>query len=69
MTKPPRYPAIAAWDREFAGGTRTPETFDWLWRAACAEDWAREYEAMGLPTIARSYRARARSIIQKAVGR
>jgi len=34
MTKPST-PALARWERELKAGTRTVETFDDLWRAAC----------------------------------
>lgn len=35
--------ALEEWWRELAAGTRTPHTYDELWRAACHEISAREY--------------------------
>jgi len=48
---------------------RTLETFDPLWRAACAEMSALEAAADGLPEMAAGYRAEARRIIRRAARR
>ena len=50
------YPALAAWRAELRTGSRTPTTFDPLWRAACAEAAAAESEGAGLSRLARSWR-------------
>jgi hypothetical protein len=62
-----RYPALAAWRRELAAGSRTTTTFDDLWRAACAEAWAEELAHT--PGIAASHRRIARAIIRRAARR
>lgn|GEM_PF-3278746 len=60
------YPALHAWRAELARGERTRSTFDHLWRAACAEQSALEFEQDGLPSIAEWFRADARRIICEA---
>jgi hypothetical protein len=62
----PTYPALAAWRAELAAGKRTATTFDDLWRAACAEQSAIEFEQDGLPGRAEKFRAEAREIIRQA---
>jgi len=59
-------PALDLWRRELAAGLRTPETFDPLWRAACAELNALEAVGAGLPETAAGYHAEARQIIARA---
>lgn len=66
MTSQTAYPALAAWRAELVRGRRTPTTFDDLWRAACAEQSAIEFEADRLPSIAEGFRAKARQIVLKA---
>lgn len=59
-------PALDAWRRELAARSRTPETFDPLWRAACAEMNAHEAAASGLVEAAVGYREEARRIVRRA---
>ena len=61
-----RFPALAAWGRELAAGTRTIHTFDVLWRAACAEITALELEGT-LPALAAAYRVEAAQVITRAL--
>lgn len=61
-----RSPALSAWRRELAAGLRTPLTFAPLWRAACAEMNAVEFEAAGLPELAASSRRDAERIVRAA---
>lgn len=60
-------PALEAWRQELADGTRTPNSFDPLWRAACAEMTALEADAAALPTLGATYRQYAQSIIAGAL--
>ena len=57
------YPALRQWQSELAAGSRTPTRFDPLWRAACAEADAREFEQEGLREIAVKCREDALRII------
>lgn len=57
-------PALDAWRRELRAGERTRETFDWLWRAACAESAALEFQR--IPELAYSYRRDAQRIVRDA---
>jgi hypothetical protein len=57
-------PALDAWRRELAAGTRTPYTFDPLWRAACEERNALEHAQF--PELAESFLAESRRIIRAA---
>ena len=58
-------PALATWRAELAARMRDAFTFDWLWRAACAEMWAAELEGL-VPELAASYRRKARQIVRDA---
>lgn len=58
--------ALGQWEREVRRSQRTPNTLDALWRAACAEREAIEWDALGFPAFAASCRARAQAIIQDA---
>lgn len=59
-------PALAAWRSELAAGKRAAWTFDPLWRAACAEMAALEFEADRLPRLAESCRRQAERIVRAA---
>lgn len=61
----PRYPALEAWWDELGQGVRTPTTSDALYRAACEEANAREFE--DLPELHRGFMAEARRVIEVAV--
>lgn len=61
-----KYPALAAWRLELQKGLRTTTTFDALWRAACREAMAAEYEQI-VPMISEHYRAEAVKILERAV--
>lgn len=63
LTRPRNTPALDAWRRELAAGTRTPTTFDWLWRAACEELNALEAPT---PALAASHLREAHSIVRAA---
>jgi hypothetical protein len=58
--------ALGAWYREMAAGQRSASTFDPLWRAACLETEAQEWESMGLASIGAKCRQEARVIIALA---
>ncbi len=59
------YPALDAWRAELAWGERTPTTLDALYRAACAEANAREFE--GIPALWRGFMEESRTIIAEAI--
>jgi len=61
-----RTPALDAWRRELAAGTRTHLTFDPLWRAAAEEMSGLEMLADRLPGIAEFHHVEARRIIRAA---
>lgn len=61
-----RYPALSAWRLELAKGERTDFSIDPLWRAACAEIAALEFEAAALPSLAASHRREAERIVRAA---
>lgn len=60
-----RHPALTAWRTELAAARRTEFTFDPLWRAACAEAWAAEFETT-FSSIVAGYRREAERIIRAA---
>ncbi len=60
-----RYPALEAWQEELREGKRTRETFDALWRAACTEANAREFE--NIPGLHQRLMSDARKIIEQAL--
>jgi hypothetical protein len=62
-----KYPALDAWHRELAAGERATETFDALWRAACCEANAREFES--IPRIHQAFMEDARQIVLEAAER
>lgn len=62
-----RTPSLDLWRRELAAKQRTTDTFDALWRAACAEVEALEFLGHGLPWNARTSQARAGRIVLDAL--
>jgi hypothetical protein len=60
------HPALTAWWAELAAGKRDKLTFDPLWRAACEEMTALEFDVAGLLEIAESRRREAERIIRNA---
>ncbi|MBI4420165.1 MAG: hypothetical protein HY560_05005 [Gemmatimonadetes bacterium] len=60
-------PALDAWRRELATGKRSATSFDWLWRAACAEAWALDYAQD--PQTAEGFLRDARRIVEDAARR
>ena len=66
MTQDRRFPALDLWHDELRAGVRTANTFDTLYRAACAEADAREFYGMRIPVLADHSIARAREIIRQA---
>jgi hypothetical protein len=58
--------ALRAWRRELAAGTRTRETFDSLWLAACATLEAREALSAGLSHVAARAYALARALVERS---
>ena len=61
-------PALDAWRAELARGERTRTTFDPLFRAACAEANAAEFQS-SIPELRRAFMAEARRIIEAAAER
>jgi len=59
------YPALEAWQRELREGKRTRATYDALWRAACTEANAREFES--IPGLHQRLMSDARKIIKQAL--
>ena len=59
-------PALDLWRRELAQGTRTHNTFDPLWQAACCEMNAHKAEADGFHDAARRDLRQARTILRAA---
>lgn len=57
-------PALDLWRKELLAGARTKRTFDALWRAACCEAAALEFQR--IPNLAAAYLEDARQIIRKA---
>ena len=57
-----RYPALAAWRDELRRGERTSTTFDALWRAACHQANAREFE--NIPELQARFLEDAQRIIR-----
>jgi len=64
-TGPLRTPSLDAWRAELREGKRGTDTFDPLWRAACAESWAIEYSPY--PAIAAKFCEDASRIMRKAL--
>jgi hypothetical protein len=60
-------PALDAWHAELAARERTRDTFDALWRAACAEAHALDFATF--PSIARGFRLDAARILRDAASR
>ena len=60
-----RYPALDAWHAELRRGERTRHTFDALWRAACTERTAQEFES--IPDLHRILMRDAKRIITDAI--
>lgn len=61
-----KYPALAAWHDELRRGVRTSTTLDALWRAACTEANAREFES-AIPALHAGLMADAWGIITTAL--
>jgi len=59
------FPALEAWRAELRRSERTRFTFDWLWRAACAEAWAEELVHLA-PDLAARFRKEAQRVVQEA---
>lgn len=68
MSLSERYPALGAWQAEVAAGERTLLTQDALWRAACAERNAAEFENF-VPELAEAYCEDARRILEAELRR
>ena len=60
-----KYPALSLLRRELAAGQRTRLTLDPLWRAACAEASAAEFEA--IPELHDRFMEDARRVIEDAL--
>ena len=67
--EPRRYPFLERWHAELAAGTRSPTTFDWLWRAAARERLAHEHFALGYYLVAGDFLAAARAAAVEGLGR
>ena len=55
--------ALKRWRQELAAGTRTRLTMDRLWKAACREAMAGDFDRLGLPAVADAIRREAAQII------
>ncbi|HEV8355679.1 MAG TPA: hypothetical protein VGQ17_02830 [Gemmatimonadales bacterium] len=64
-----RSPALRLWRAELAAGVRTTTTFDALWRGACLEIEAEEWDRDGLPERASKLRKLAAALIVAAAER
>ncbi len=67
MRRSRQCPALTAWRDELRRGLRTSTTYDPLWRSACAEMTALEFEQDRLPEIADRHRADAKEIVRQAI--
>lgn len=59
----PREGPLARWHRELRSGTRTKYQADTLWRAACREAMAGDFDKLGLTTTAKELRREASEMI------
>jgi hypothetical protein len=55
--------ALGQWHDEIARGIRTKYTTDALWRAACREKMAGDFERQGLPEIGQRLRREAAELL------
>lgn len=55
--------ALELWRRELAAGARTRRVMDTLWRAACREAMAIDFDRLGLHRVAENLRREAAAII------
>lgn len=62
-------PALRLWRSELRRGLRTRTDFDWLWRAACLEIEAEEFEHDKLLTLASERRRLAAALVLVAAER
>lgn len=69
MTPREQSPTLRLWQAELGTGVRTTTTFDDLWRAACLEIEAEEWERDGLPSRADKLRKLAAALIVTAAQR
>ena len=60
-----KYPALTAWHEELRRGERATTTSDALWRAACTEATAQEFES--IPDLHRILMRDAKRIIMDAI--